>query len=496
MKLIKRMRRGMRRLRQKREWAAAKSSILNSGWATWSRLPRIDIRFGLKTLIARSRTEAQNNDHAKHFLRLVKNNVMGKDGVRFQARVKNRRGEPDDAVNTAIEESWRDWGKPGICEVSGQLSWRDYQRSAIETVARDGASLTRMFMSWPDNRWKFALQHIDVTLLDVDHNEVLGDDREIIMGIEVNKFHRPVAYHLLEDPRGPGELGIRTKSRVRIPAEEIIHIHLPEWVDQGRGVPWMSTALQRAHMLSGYEDAEVVAARAASAKMGFYERSVDAADEFVGDGQDGEGNPIQEFEPGVNEVLPQGWSYNLSNPTHPTTQYGDFVKSMLRGIASGLGVNYNTLANDLEGVNFTSLRQGALTDRDLWMMLQDWIVEVFHERVYREWLTSSLFAGAIVRPDNSPLSATRAQEFQRVVWQPRRWQWVDPLKEVNAQKEAHNLRVRSLSSFIREGGDDPDEVWAEMAAERAKLEALGIPLPEAAGATMIMEVPEDQANAG
>ncbi|MBK7121299.1 MAG: phage portal protein [Comamonadaceae bacterium] len=71
------------------------------------------------------------------------------------------------------------------------------------------------------------------------------------------------------------------------------------------------------------------------------------------------------------------------------------MKTRLRSIASGMGVTYHGLANDLEGVNFSSIRSGTLEERDAWMVLQDWFAEAFLRPVFGEWLSWSLTKGAI-----------------------------------------------------------------------------------------------------
>jgi len=51
---------------------------------------------------------------------------------------------------------------------------------------------------------------------------------------------------------------------------------------------------------------------------------------------------------------------------------------------------------------------------------------------------------------------------------------VDPLKDIQANREAIAQRVRSISSVIRETGNDPDDVFDEIQQERLKMESMGI----------------------
>jgi len=471
----------LRRRPARRAWEAAKQTRLY----TVSTSPRpidTDLRAGLRALVSRARHEAQNNDYVRQFLRLARTNIVGHQGIVLQARSIGRGGTPDEPANAAIERAWQDWGRHGVPEVTGVHSWRSLQRLFVDQLMRDGEVLVAHRRNWDGNPYRYALQLIDPLALDPDLNRDLGNGRVIRMGVELDDLRRPVAYHLLAGSSVAEAYVWMGRRYERISASEMLHRFLPEWVWQTRGVPPMSASLQRLNMLSGYQDAELTAARAGAAKMGFYvspdgagpqvDATVDAA---------GHGDFIEEAEPGTFGVLPEGYDFRPWDPQHPNTAYGDFVKDMLRGLAGGLGVSYNSLANDLEGVNFSSLRQGAIEERAVWMLLQDCLIDAVLEPIYRAWLTSALLAGAIT-VSGKPLKPELEEKYRRVSWQPRRWPWVDPLKEAQANELAIKLRAKSISEVIRDQGRDPEDVWQEIARERQRLAQLGIPYDEAASA--------------
>lgn len=486
-----------------RGFDGAKVSHITAGMSSGPKPIDVDIRNGLRLLKARARNEAMNNDHVRRFLGLLKTNVVGHQGFALQARVVDPSGKSDKLANDAIEKGWAAWGKKGACEVTGRMSWKMSCRQFIETVARDGEVLARKIKGWKGNKFRFALQFLDTELLDVDYNHELKNGNVIRMSVELDGWRKPVAYHLIATKQTADSYVHMGKKYVRIPAEEIIHEFLPEWAWQTRGFPWMASSLLRLNMLAGYEESELVASRVASSKMGFFERTeegaLDPANDIgpIGTGQkDSSGNFIDEATPGSFDILPDGYKVSTFDPQHPSTAYGDFVKSCLRGIAAGLGVSYNSLAGDLENVNYNSLRKGAIDDNAVWMLLQDWMIESFIEPVYLDWLRLSLLANALT-VNGSPLKTLREEKYQAVTWQPRRWEWVDPLKAMNANEKAIAHKVRSPQSVIREMGGDPDQVldecarWQEMLDERGlvvEVVALSPPAP----AVEEDEPPEDQ----
>lgn len=473
-----------RRAPGKRFFEAGRGSVLTGDWPMYGQHIDHDLRTGLSVLRNRARHEAQNNDHVAHFLRLVRTNVIGPNGIRYQSRVHLRNGKLDRRLNDALEAAWKAWSKRGSPDVTGRKSWHAILCEAATTVARDGEAFYRIVRGWEGNRFRLALQSLDPETLDINLTTFAGNGNRIVMGVELDEWRRPVAYYFTpeKDYTRSGYSAPVLRDHLRLPASDVLHLYLPEWVWQTRGIPWTATAILKMYMLRGYQDAEVTAARVAAAKMGFYVPTEDAA-QFTGDGPgengtDGEGSFIQDVSAGEFEVVPYGYSVQTHDPQHPNSAYGAFVKDCLRGIASGMGVNYNTLANDLEGVNYTSLRHGLLNERDVWMMLQKWMLESFVEPVFSEWLTLALTHGQI-STGTLPVDMSRIDDLEAgAMWQPRRWPWVDPLKDSQANKAQWDMRTKSLTQIITESGQDPDEVFLEIAADMARLEEYGITMQQ------------------
>ena len=74
------------------------------------------------------------------------------------------------------------------------------------------------------------------------------------------------------------------------------------------------------------------------------------------------------------------------------------MKTEHQTVASGLSVSYNLLANDSEGVNFSSLRGFVIAERDRWIVDQENEKEDFIRPVFREWLRMSIFSQVIRLP--------------------------------------------------------------------------------------------------
>jgi len=462
-------------MKARRAWDAGRPSSLISNWRSNSTPIDADIRHEIEAIRTRCRDAAQNNDHARQFVRLVETNVVGSSGFSVQSRAPLASGRPDRLAIDAIEEAWHRQSERGQWDVSGTMTRAQFDRLVLRTMAIDGECLIRITTGWPRSDSAFAVQIIDAATLDETYNADLPGGGSIRMGIEMDEYRRPIAYHLTKAPSAVSRT-YKVRERVRVPASEIIHLYLPEWIWQSRGIPWMAASLVRMQMLGGYEDAAITAARSAAIKSAAYVQSPDVP---PGTGPAGDEDEItgalnQVLEPGLAEILPYGWDLKSLDWSWPNVEHGEFTKGCLRGIAAGLGVSYNMLATDLEGVNYSSLRQGALAERDLWMTLQDWYISAAVRPIFERWLMYSVGLGRITRPSGRPLDPARADSLRRATILGRRWPWVDPVKDLQAAELAIKLRTRSISDVIREQGRDPDDVWAELAADQERLRDMGL----------------------
>lgn len=470
------------RRRALRRFDAAQYSRLTHSWVASERSINTELRADLDALRRRSRDLAKNSPLAKKFLQMVAGNVVGPRGFALQARVKNPDGSPDKLANDAIEAGWSDWGKARNCDLSKRLSFRDLCRAVAIGLARDGEILVRERQG-AANAYGYALQILDIERLDTTLNrEAEPGKNQIIMGVELDGDGVPVAYWLATAALGRDPTGRKLQ---RIPAGEIIHLFMTDDPEQVRGVPWMHAVMLSVNDLKGYNHAAIVAARIGASKMGFF-TSPDGDPAPVADGEDSAGMPFSEADPGQFRMLPPGYDFKSFDPDYPHANYAAFVKEHKRDVASGFGVAYNTLANDLEGVNFSSIRSGTLEERDNWMAVQQWLIDAFLDPVYERWLDNALLSGALLMPNGSALPAAKRQKFLAHEFQGRRWQWVDPFKDVQASALAVENGFASPYTIAAQQGLDAEDVLDDIArfqaAAKARSITLGAPAPQPAAA--------------
>lgn len=469
-----------------RGYAGADFSRLTNDWLATLSSEDAEARKSLFTLRNRVRDLCRRDDYAKRFLTLCETNIVGPNGIGLQMDVTDRRvnGDnksilvPDEIANDLIEDAWKDFSLPENFTVTGQLARQQVEGLVAKTTARDGEYLIRLIRGKAaGNDYNFALQPLEADHLDHELNQKLPNGNQVRMGVEFNVWRKPVAYWLLTEHPGDAfffsQAGVQ---RIRVPADEILHGFIPFYFQQSRGIPWFHTAMTRMHQLNGYEEAELCAARAAASKMGFFVRKIGPdglpPPAYEGDDKDEQGNLVNEMEPGVMEQLPPGVEFQGWNPDHPVTNFPDYRKAVLRGVASGLCVSYNSLAADLEGVNFSSIRAGVLEERDVWMLLQGWLILHFERRIFTEWLKMALLSGALNLPN------AKFEKFNKPKFIARRWSYVNPVQEIQAHIAALNAKIKTRGDLIAEGGGDFSDTMRRIQQEKETAAAFGIILED------------------
>lgn len=459
---------------QKRSFTAASRSRLTRAWDMRSSHgdANQEIYRDHDTLRARAREQSINSPYAKRFYRLLKQNVIGAFGIAMQSRAIKGNGEPDKRARRMIEKEWKRFCKLGNCDVTGQYSFTMFMHLWVETLARDGEVLVRLVRNW-SNRWGFALQILESDRLDLDLNTELDNGNIVRMGVERDKWERPVAYWMLRNH--PGDVFQRAEERYdRLLASEIIHTFDPWRPHQSRGFTWTHASAAELHHLDAYRNAELVKSEISAKLTGVLEQDAEHMEE---PGDDEEDAAVEEqIDPGTTQLLPYGLKYKQLVSNSPT-QFAPFTKQGLRGVAAGFGPSYNRLAHDLEGVSFSSLRSGELDERDFYKVVQQFTISTLLERVGDIWLAMSVLKGAISLPPRN------IERYSDIAWIPRGWDWVDPLKDSKAATESINNRTKTRGYYLRQAGIDPDDHWDELEREEHELRRRGLLPPLAAKET-------------
>jgi len=451
----------------KRNYAGVNTGRLFADFVASERSADSELRPALRMLRNRSRDLSINNEYVRRYFELLKVNVIGEKGAFFQSKATDSIGNLDQTGNQAVESAFRMWGKFGNCTVDGKLSWIDAQKLAVELMAKDGEAFIIKHRS-ADFTDSFAIEFLEADQVDDQLNKKLDNGNEIRMGIELNKFKRPVAYHILTYHPGDYDYAMSKKSpkHVRIPAKNVIHLFKQLRPGQSRGEPWLAPAISAIKQLGAFREDAVINARIGASKMGFF--TSPGGDGFVADDFEDQ-SPILDASPGTFHNLPAGVGLSTFDPAFPSNDFESFHKSILRGIASGLGVSYTSLSNDLEATSYSSIRQGALEERDFYKNITSFVIEHFIRPVFDSWLEAAMEVDSFGIPVRQYNRFSSAAEFRG-----RGFSWVDPQKEMTAAIAGLQNGILPLNAVAAQYGMDTEELLSQIARDRSLAEQFGI----------------------
>ena len=453
-----------------RMFAAAEVSRTLRPWIWDGGFSNTEIAASLALIRARSREMQKNSEHYLRWIDLFVANVVG-DGVKFKAMPSKSAKDPAVDVTAAqfLQYHWWRWStSPDFSDVTGRKSFAAICRLAAENWARDGEAFL-MIDRAAQNDYGFALRSIRADAIDETMNGS-GTETAIRNGVEINRRTlRPVAYYFRADREDHAAATVLGRPVVRVPAADILHLFTQHDETQTRGIPLGHAVLKKLKMLDLYNDSELVAARDEANTTGIFTAPIGRDGEIFEYDDDQSAALTMPSEPGTKIKLEQGWDYKTVTPSHPNRELTAFKNSMLRDIASGLGLEYACFANDWGGVSFSSVRAGTIAERDHWRILQAQFIEQVASPVFRAWLAS--FLKYRLSSPYVPADFDRLAEHE---FRGRTWEWVDPMKDVNAAALAVDRGWKTDAQIAADYGTDFEENLAEAKRLKKKKEAAGI----------------------
>lgn len=410
------------------------------------------------TLRARARSLEQDSEIVKRALEVIENNVVGV-GIRPEISTGDRE------LDKRIEALWDEWVDQ--CDITGGSTFYELQRMVLRRTYVDG----EIFVNPVNRADGLRIQLLEAQTLDSGYSSS-GDN--IVSGVEIDEYSRPVAYWFSGKARNPysTDLGY---SAERYPAKDILHLMFKSRPQQIRGISAFTSIMRRIRDVDEYMDAKVVAARIAAC-LAVFVTTPDPTTRFAmgtsADPYDPSKN-IKSIKPGTVNYLRPGESISTASPSGAESGSMDVLASQLRLVSLGLNLSYELLSGDLSRVNFSSGRMGSMEDRKHFRRDQAWLVSHFCKPIFARWLETVAMRNEVDIPD---FATNRSRYLASVSWKCPGWAWVDPLKEINAHKEALKAGLTTLSEVCSAQGLDYSEVLEQLGHEKEMAKEFGLAL--------------------
>ncbi|MGA1846775.1 phage portal protein [Deferribacter abyssi] len=447
----------------KRSYAAAKVTNSTGDWIPVN--PNINDLIRSSHQMVTSRIKQLVRDFP-YFARAVRNIVDFTVGVglKLQARVKGPDNKLDRVLNQKIEDAFNFWSDEA--DIRGLQDFYEMQQLAKRQDVENGEFFVIFRKVNDKNRFlPFAIQLMDSKWLTSLGAKPQGKNR-IDMGIEYDPATgRAVAYHFT-DPDGWGKT-------VRIPAENMIHGFEVIDSDQIRGMSIFTPAILLAHDLDDYISAEIDAAKLASKWLAFVvspNPGIRQATTIYGDSYE----RIDELENAIIEYLRPGEEIKFAASNRTANAFNPFVKFILRTVAITVGVSYELLTGDYEGINYSNLRGIRNDIIKGFKPMQRRMERQFCRKIYAKFMDFAVMSGKLNIPDYFQ----NRLKYLKASWLPPGIESIDPLREGKADIDQVKAKLKSPIEIIKSRGRDPEVVLDEFAEFMRMLEERGLTMED------------------
>lgn len=465
--------------------------------------------FGANAMRAWARMLVRDNAWAWGVVDTFVNSVVGK-GIDIQSAYETADGSDVEEINERRDAVWQRWCE--VCEINGQYSFAEIQQMAMREIVEAGEVLIRMVKV--DRKFRGILRPVPMALelIEADrlaeekdtHRLPLHEGHRINRGIEFDELGRPIAYWIY--PNHPTDPYTLRGDPRRIEADEIIHLFNRQRVGQTRGISMFAPVVSWLRDLGLYVDNELQASAVASCftvaiKTEAAVTGLGPPSSALSETSDVDGNRYEYLQPGMVMHLRPNESIESANPGRPNSASEPWIKLMLRGIAVGTGLSYETVARDYSQTNYSSNRASQLEDRRRFRRWQQYLISRFNQRVWDEFCKSAALVDIAGFPTMTELLANprKAAPCEHL---PPSWEWVDPHAEQTSSEAGIKAFQTTYLDELAGRGKNWRQVFYQRAKEEALLKQLGLTSPtaavaaEAAGAVAAAGQPAAQAGTG
>jgi len=428
-------------------------------WAGFGETPSAvsAMHAGRATLVRRSRSLFLNNPLARSAGDGWVCSLVG-TGIKMQS------SHPIDAVREGLglaAEAWTD-----EADADGRSDFYGLQALIALQLVRDGEAFVVIEV---DEAGRLKLRVLDADMVPADLTIDLGGGRFVLQGVEVDAAGKVAAYHMRKD--SPGLPFVSQYGTVRVPAERVCHVFRRDTAGQLRGVPWCAPVMLRFADYDAAVDAQLVRQKVAALVAGFVTSPEGTGDPMSAGGSTSGGVVDVSLEPGEMKILLPGQDVRFSEPAKIGAEAIDFLTLTRREIAAGFGLPAHMLDGNLSETSYSSIRAGLVEFRRRVEALQHHVVSFQLLRpVWRKWVTLEVLSGRIGAPD----FARDPAPYLAASFVPPRIDWVDPLKDVEAEISAIAAGLSSRRQAVAARGMDVEALDREIAADRAREERLGL----------------------
>lgn len=443
-------------------------------------------------LDARSRDLTLNDGYVAGAVDFHKNSIVGANySLNAKPNLKILK-----TLSSSFDESWlkdmRDvvesrfdlWGNSPSCwpDAGRNMTFTSMVRLAVGVGTYTGEVLASAeWIKSQDNQFGTSIQMIDLDRLCNPDGEI--NSPSLVNGIKVNKFGEAVGFYIRQghpndfnDPKS----GIwkYVKAKKSWGRRQIIHVYEPSRPGQNRAVAAMTSVLKEMKMTKNLQDVTLQNAVMNASFAATIESELPAQQTFdqLGTGTSnadymsqvaaycGNKGGFKIDGAKVTHLWP-GQKLNLQTAASPGGVGDNFEQSLLRHIASALGMSYEQFARDYTQTNYASAMASAGETEKHMKAKKAIIADRFASNVYCLWFEEAINMGVVPLPKGITADIFYQGQFKDALtcasWIGASGSQIDRLKDAKSSVMLIENNLSTLEKECAKLGSDYRDVIAQ-----------------------------------
>jgi len=301
---------------------------------------------------------------------------------------------------------------------------------------------------------------LSLTLLPPEYLDVSKSDGSTVIGGIGFRGTERTGYWLFD--HHPATPGTDLRSSF-IPVADCLHVYRPLRPTQQRGETWFAPVLYLLRLLREYLESDLVRLKTSALLTGFVRSPSGSLNPFASPTNPNGG--LISLEPATMTMLPSEAEVTFSNPVDHSGAFDPFVRHVIRQIAAGMNLSYESVSGDYSSVTFASGRAAILTFRKQVEAIQyGTLIPMLCQPVLDRWLELAASLGYDAARTEKPRWATPTPAS------------LDTRVELQAAVLGIRAGLSSRKAFVEANGDNVEDIDRELAADQQRARSLGLTL--------------------
>ena len=407
----------------------------------------------------------RKNPYAASACRGRVDHVVG-SGITYQSRIR----EIDGLVTESQAEEWNKHRETKFREWAQVERFAAKQRLAELCIAIYGECF--VLLSDQGSAEKPVPLHLQIITPErIETPPKFSGDANVRLGVRTDRNGDPIGYYVRRtEPNDNVDVDM---SYIYIPrvdpdtgAMRLLHSFEQLFPGQLRGVPWLAPAMSTLKDLKDFTEANLISEQVAACFSGFIRSPDPYSSALKGAAEtDSSNRRLEELAPGIIQYLGPEDEIEFANPSRPGNTLKPYVETHLRAVAAALRYPYELLVKEFSN-NFSGGRLAMIDGRMAFRAWQRLAIDDLWHHVGNRFNDELTIVGAI---DIDPrMYSDNLAAFRRHSFISSRWEWVDPLKDVQSHTQSIAAGIGTQQDAVATLGNDIDDIKEQRFREQAK----------------------------